>query len=144
MTLEGQEEYLGGFSSPHLVRGMMRGYELHATSKRLIGVKNRKAGGGWMLGVGVGGVIGGAVAGRVTSDQSAKTIQELDQKKDFSVLKDQISRIEVKKPGTFTRGHIVVSLRSGDPVEVKIAEKRAYEQTMHLIQKFYPEALRPI
>jgi hypothetical protein len=47
VNMEGQEEYVGGFTSSHLVRGMMRGYELHATTKRLIGVKNRKAGGGW-------------------------------------------------------------------------------------------------
>jgi hypothetical protein len=142
--MEGQEEYVGGFTSPHLVSGMMRGYELHATTKRLIGVKNRKAGGGWMLAVGVGGAVGGAVAGRMTRDQSAKTIEELEQRRDFSVLKDQISQIEVKKPGTFTRGHIVVSLRSGGPVEVKIADKRAYEQTMELMRKFYPEVLKAV
>lgn len=122
----------------------MRGYELHATSHRLIGVKNKKAGGGWLLGVGVGGLVGGAVAGRMSRDQATKTIQELEAKKDFALSKDQISQIEVKKPGTFTRGHIVVSLKSGEAVEVKIADKRAHEQTIELMQKFYPEVLKTV
>ncbi len=144
MALEEQEKYLGGFSSPHLVKGKLRGYELHLTNRRLIGVKNKKAGGGWLLGVGVGGIVGGAVAGRMTSDQSEKTIQELDHKKDFSVRKDQISQIEIKKPGTFTRGHILVSQKSGETVEVKIADKSSYNQTLELMQKFYPEVTRTV
>src|SRR5438034_7981983 len=138
------EEYLAGFSSPHLVRGMLRGYELHATNLRLFGLKNRKAGGGWLLGVGAGGLLGGKAAERITREQSAKTIQELERNKDFSVSKDEISHIEIKKPGTLTRGHMIVYLKSGPKFEVKLADKRVYEPTMQLIQSFYPEALREI
>lgn len=122
----------------------MRGYELHATTKRLIGVKNRKAGGGWLLAVGAGGAVGGAIAGRMTRDQSSKAIQELEQKKDFDVSKDRISGIEIKKPGTFTRGHILVFQKSGETIEVKIADKSSYQQTLELMQKFYPEVIRTV
>jgi hypothetical protein len=31
-----EEEYIGGVASPFLVTGRMRGYELHATTHRLI------------------------------------------------------------------------------------------------------------
>jgi hypothetical protein len=142
--MEAQEEYLGGFKSPHLVRGIMRGYELHATTKRLIGVKNRKAGGAWLLAAGVGGAVGGVLAGRMTPEQTMKTIQELEEKKDLEVSKDQISSIEIKKPSTFTRGHLLVIQKSGETVEVKIADKGSYQPTLELMQKFYPEATRTV
>lgn len=139
--LDFTEEYLGGFSSPHLVRGIVRGYELHATNKRLIGVKNRKVGTGWMLAVGGGGAIGGAIAGKMTKDQKNKTIRELNNAKDFAVDKGQISKIEIKKPGTLTRGHIVILQKSGEKIEVKIADKTSYQQSLSLLQAFFPEVL---
>jgi hypothetical protein len=140
--LNDEEEYCEGFKSPHLVRGMMRGYELHVTNRRLFGVKNRKAGGGWILGVGTAGAIGGKIAERMAGDDSRKTIQELEEKSDFSVSKDSISQIEVKKPGTFTRGHLLISLRSGKPIEIKIADKSAYQPTLELVRKFCPEVIK--
>ncbi len=136
------EVYLGGFSSPHLIRGMMRGYEIHITNHRIIGVKNRKAGAGWLLGAGAIGAVGGAIAEKMASEQAGNGLEELEEKKDFDIPKGEIFLIEVKKPSMIRTGHLLLTPTSGEPVKLKIGDKRAYEQTIGLMRRFYPEALR--
>jgi hypothetical protein len=38
--------------------------------------------------------------------------------KDFEMEKDQISRIELKKPGILGTGHIVITLKDGKPEKI--------------------------
>jgi hypothetical protein len=56
---------------------MMRGYGLYFTSRRVIGIKDRKAGGGFLLGAAVG-AIGGLVAQKMSRDEALQRIHELD------------------------------------------------------------------
>jgi len=46
------EAYLGGFTSANLKKGLIKGYGVYITNKRVIGVKKR----GWAI---AGAIIGG-------------------------------------------------------------------------------------
>jgi hypothetical protein len=137
-----EEEYIGGVASPFLVTGRMRGYELHATTTRLIGVKNRKIGAKWLAGAAAGGAVGALVGQRLTREQSQKEIEDLLTKKDFEINKEMISAIELKQAGLFISGHIMIIPKVGDTFKIKIGEKKTYQLTLDLIRKFYPEVLK--
>jgi hypothetical protein len=136
-----EEEYLGGFTSIKLAKGMLAGYGIYATSKRIIGIKSRKTalaalGGGLIL-----GVPGVVLAQKLTYDQSSKWIKELDESKDFEIAKGHISHIEIKKPGLVSKGHLAITTRTGDTVKVLIVGQKEFEQMRDLMQVFLPESV---
>lgn len=135
------ELYLGGFTSANLTKGIMRGYGIYATNKRIIGVKSR---GGVLAGALVGGVIGLALQKKLTDDKSAKMIQELDEKKDFEIGKDQIAQIEVKKGGLMKNGQLMIVPKSGEPIKIKVYGNNEFSMTRDLMQSFSPESVKVI
>lgn len=89
-----------------------------------------------------GGLLGHYVMKGLTNDQSAKQIQELEKKKDFEIFKDQISKIEIKKPGTLKAGHIkIVSKKEGE-TKITMAGKKEFENVKGLLKAFHPNVLR--
>jgi hypothetical protein len=120
---------------------MMRGYGLYCTSRRVIGVKNRKAGAGFLLGAAVGGAIGGLVAQKMSRDEALQRIHELDEKKDFDLGKAMITRIELKKPGMIVGGHVIFVPKSGEPIKIKVGAKQDFEAIRDLMKRFYPQVL---
>ncbi len=132
---------LGGIVSPNLVRGRMRGYGLFITNKRVIGVKKPKAGVGFLIGAGLGGPVGGMISQRARKEEDEKVLQELDEKKDFDLRKEDISRIEFKKPGIVVGGHIIFSSRTAEPIRVKIGTKKDLDIMMNLMRNFLPDAM---
>ena len=133
-----EEIYLGGFSSPNLKRGLMRGYGIYATSHRIIGVKHRA---GVLAGAMLGGLVGAAVIS-ASKDDSVKQIQDLEKKKDFQIFKDQISQIEVKKPKAFSAGHIHITSKNKEETKISMAGKKEYEKVKELLNAFHPSVLR--
>jgi len=135
------EVYLGGFTSANLKKGLIKGYGVYITNKRIIGVKKR----GWAIaGAIVGGGVGRAIAKKMTKDLSDKTIKELEQKKDFEAYKDQIKEIELKKPGFMRGGHLQITLKSGEKTKIKIDGKGEFEALNTMMNAFKPEALKVI
>lgn len=152
--MESEEEYVGGFTSGALKRGMFWGYGIYATNRRIIGVKSRK---GAIAGALVGGVIGGAAGGiivgvlgqKLSKDQSVKMIRELEEKKDFEISKEQVSQIEVKKPNVWQvrlvgsgRGHLLITPKSGEEIKILMQGNKEFENARNLMQAFLPEAVR--
>lgn len=138
--LESAEEvYLGGFTSPNLRKGIFRGYGVYATSQRIIGVKKRA---GVIAGAFLGGLVGHYVTKALSKDESAKQIQELDTKKDFEIYKDQISQIEIKKPGTLSMGHIKIISKKKEETKIAMAGKKEFENVKGLLKVFHPNALK--
>lgn len=135
------EEYLGGFTSGNMIRGRMRGYGLYATTVRVIGVKSRKAAAGFLLGAALGGAVGYAVGQKLSRDDGAKMIHDLDQKKDFEMQRTDISRIEMKKPRWYRNGHILFVPKYGEAVKVKVGHKRDFASLQDLMQKFGAETV---
>ncbi len=138
--MEQGEEFVGGFGGGFLSRGRLPGYGIYATTKRIIGVNVRKIGRPF-LGGGMAGLVNGQLTPKLSFDESARVIQELDEKKEFEIAKDEISRIEIKGPGPISQGHIIIFPRTGDEAKVGILHKVGFQRLRELMQVFYPEAL---
>nr|MDO8132958.1 hypothetical protein [Candidatus Njordarchaeum guaymaensis] len=146
-----EEQYLGGFTSANLKKGIMSGYGIYATNRRIIGTKKR--GGvlkGFLVASALGGKAGtikgdilrGAFAQAFTKDESAKQIQDLEKNKDFDIYRDNIAQIEIKKPGTMRGGHIKIKPKQGKDIEVSMRGREEYGHMVDLMRAFLPEALK--
>ncbi len=136
-----EEEYLGGFESGRMKRGFVAGYGIYATNTRILGVKSRKAFAKILVGQALGGVIGAFVGMKLSKDQSAKMVQELERRKDFEVIRENVSRLELKKPTHWRRGHLTVVPRSGDSVKIQISHKKDFEEIYDLMDLFCRDAV---
>lgn len=146
-----EEQYLGGMTSANFKKGMMSGYGIYATDRRIIGTKKRK---GVLKGFLVAGVLGGkagtvkgdilrgAFARAFTKDESAKEIQDLEKNKDFDIYKENIEEIEIKKPGAMHGGHVKVKPKQGKQIEIGMHGRDEFGQMVDLMRAFYPEALK--
>jgi len=78
----------------------------------VIGIDLGKNGGG-ALGRTMAGFIHGELMPQLSHEESDKTTRTLSRYRSFEMEKDQISRIELKKPGILESGHIVIAPRKG-------------------------------
>lgn len=85
------------------------------------------------------GFIDGQLMPNVSPEESDKVIGQLEAMKEFDMLKDQISRIEVKKPGLFGSGHITITPSNGKSVKISLRHRIAYDRIMQLTRAFSPE-----
>lgn len=146
-----EEQYIGGMTSANMKKGVMSGYGIYATDRRIIGTKKRK---GVLKGFLVAGVLGGkagtvkgdilrgAFAQAFTKDESAKQIQDLEKNKDFDIYKENIAEIEIKKPGTMHGGHIKVRPKQGKQIEISMRGREEFGHMVDLMKAFFPEALK--
>jgi hypothetical protein len=132
------EMFLGGFASGFLARGFHIGYGIYFTTNRLIGI-DLGSGGGGALGGTLAGFIEGQLMPTLSPEESAKVIGQLEGIKEFDMSKDQISRIEIKKPGLLGTGHIVITPSSGKPVKITLRNRIAYDRLIQLTRAFSPE-----
>ena len=156
-----EEKYLGGFVSYDLLMkkkiGYKRGFGIYATDKRIIVVKSSKSfyaviAPALVGSVLVGGVIGAIVANKLgyklDRDENVKAIKELDENKDFEIIKEQISTIEIKNPrmrfGMGHSGHLTIKSKSGETLDINITGDKEFEMTLELMQVFFPEAVKVI
>ncbi len=136
------ESFLGGFASGFLARGLTHiGYGIYFTTSRLIGI-DLGANGGSALGGTMAGFIHGELMPQLSPEESAKTITDLERMRDFEMEKNQISRIELKKPGLLGTGHIVITPKEGKPEKITLRHRIAYDRLMTLRQAFSPELVR--
>jgi len=101
------EMFLGGFASGFLAKGFHIGYGLYFTTNRVIGI-DLGSGGGGALGGTIAGFIDGQLMPTVSQEESDKVIGQFEGIKEFDIARDQISRIEIKKPGLLSSGHITL------------------------------------
>ena len=136
------ESFLGGFASGFLARGLTHiGYGIYFTTSRLIGI-DLGANGGGALGGTMAGFIHGELMPKLSPEESAKTIADLERMKEFELEKDQISRIDLKKPGLLAIGHIVITPKEGKPEKITLRHRIAYDRLMTLTQAFSPELVK--
>ncbi len=139
--MEGSEEFLGGFAGGFMARAGVIGYGIYATTKRVFVVNLRKTDPRHFLGGAMAGFVQGQLMPRRSTDESAKVIQELEEKEELDVDKGQIARIDLKSPRLFSKGDIVITPKTGEQIGVKLLHKTAFERFRELIQVFYPEVL---
>ncbi len=138
MGIGDSEMFLGGFASGFLARGITRiGYGIYFTTNRLIGI-DLGANGGGALGGTMAGFIHGELMPQLSPEESAKTITDLERMKEFEMGRDQISRIELKKPGLLGTGHIVITPKEGKPEKITLRHRTAYDRLMTLARAFSP------
>jgi hypothetical protein len=137
------ETFIGGFMSGFLSRGflgLLAGYGLYFTTLRLFGVDPGSHGGSTLTGA-MAGYIEGRLMPTLSTDENAKVIEELDRVKDFVLSKDQIQRIELKKPGPggLWFGGITIRATSGTSTSLQVRHPIAYDRLVQLTQAFSPE-----
>jgi hypothetical protein len=135
------EQFLGGFAGGFLAKGGTIGYGLYATTNRLIVVNVVKVGASSFLGGPMAGFVKGQLMPTLSADESARVIAELDEKKELDIRKDQISRIELKSPGLFGFGHIIITAMPRQETKISLRHKVAFERLRDLMQAFYPAVL---
>ena len=131
------ESFIGGFASGFLARGFHIGYGLYFTSQRLIGIDLGKNGGG-ALGGSLAGFIEGQLMPRLSQEESDRVIEQLEHVKEFDLTKEQIDKIELRKPGLLGSGHIVIYSTAGNSVKISLRHRTAYDRLVTLTQAFSP------
>lgn len=109
------EELIGGFASPNMAKGTLRGYGLYVTTERIIGVKGGwkqwagvlgeimgAAGAGVAVGAGLGAALGTGMVAQdalkgLSTDDTRKAIEQLEQKKDLEIRKDELKEVRVQR-----------------------------------------------
>ena len=142
--MEESEEFVGGFAGGFLARGYFPGYGIYATTRRIIGVTLTATPARAFLGGAMAGFVQGQLMPKLSADDSAKVIQELDQKKEFDMRKEQISQIEIKKPGLLSTGRMIIVSKAGEKTKISLRYRIAFERLRDLMKAFYPEAVRLI
>jgi hypothetical protein len=140
------ETFIGGFMSGLLSRGFLGarvGYGFYFTTARVFGVDPGAHGGSQLTGT-MAGYIEGQLMPTLSEDENTKLIAELDRVKDFDLTKDQIKRIELKKPGPLGvgLGRISIVPLTGSPRSVQLRSPVAYDRLVQLTQAFSPELLQ--
>jgi hypothetical protein len=142
------EIYVGGISSPSLKRGNskggldiagsiganMGGYGVYVTDRRLFIVKNQELVYGHPKGPRLGGFIKEELfGGTVTTGKGT-----IDQLETIEIPKDEILKIELKKPMMLSGFVAFTTLNSGNP-RLFIDHRQVYDSIRVLMLKFYPE-----
>jgi hypothetical protein len=130
--------FLGGFASGFLAKGFHIGYGLYFTTNRVIAI-DLGSGGGGALGGTMAGFIDGQLMPTVSLEESDRVIAQLEGMKEFDITKDQINRIQIKKPGLLGTGHITITPSNGKPVKIALRHRIAYDRIMQLTKAFSPE-----
>ena len=133
------ETFIGGFAGGFLAKSITRiGYGIYFTTSRVIGIDLGTNGGG-ALGGAMAGFIHGQLMPQLSPEDSVRTIADLDRIKDFDFSKEQIQRIELKKPGLFGSGHIIIRPIHGNPVKISLRHAVAYDRLVELTRVFSPD-----
>ena len=140
------ETFIGGFMSALLSRGflgMRVGYGLYFTTARLVGVDPGAHGGSLLTGA-MAGYIEGQLTPKLSEEESAKVIAELDRVKDFELAKEQIKQIELKNAGSLGIGfgRVTIVPITGSSRSIQVRSRIAYDRLLQLTQAFSPDLLR--
>src|SRR6266699_1179465 len=133
----GQEQYSGGLMSGGLKKkgNFAGGYGVYFTSQRIIGVKTSR----WFVVIlvvaALAGIAGASAVAIIVGTsavysyfiavpiilaliawgqnrlrfQDPMTLEELDRRKDFEIRRENISGVDLKKPGIVRRGHLIIT-----------------------------------
>jgi len=149
------EEYLGGISSITLkvsgegvggaiagaIGSATGGFGIYATNKRLFVIQspelNPSGGSG---GVQFGAFMMDELFG-TTVDTRQKSIADLEKLRVFEAEKDQIDKLDLKKP-VLLSGYLTITLKDKSSFRIYIDHKKAFGHIEQLIRLFSPENLK--
>ncbi len=161
----GQEQYSGGLMSGGLKKkgNFAGGYGVYFTSQRIIGVKTSR----WFVVIlvvaALAGIAGASAVAIIVGTsavysyfiavpiilaliawgqnrlrfQDPMTLEELDRRKDFEIRRENISGVDLKKPGIVRRGHLIITSKRGKDLTVMInQEPGVFERLKGLVSGF--------
>src|SRR2546425_1746317 len=161
----GQEKIFSGVMSVGLKKkgNFAGGYGVYFTSQRIVGVKASR----WFVvilalaalaaigGVSAIGILVGtspalayfialpiililiAWGQRRLRFQDPLTLEELERRKDFEIRRENISEIELKKPGVVRRGHLIITAKVGKGFTVMLTQQAGvFERLKGLVSGF--------
>lgn len=151
------EEIIGGLEGLNLCKGVFRGYALYITNQRVIGAKMKSRGKellkflmGWR------GSVRGSLrplewkgeslkVSRLSAEETSTLLEDIRGRIDFEVRKQEIEKVELKKPGTFRAGHVKIKARGGEHKVLIVAGAREeYEYLKGLFKEFCPEKVEVV
>ena len=140
------ETFIGGFMSGLLSRGFLGtrvGYGFYFTTARLFGVDPGSHGGSELTGT-MEGYVNSELMPTLSTDQNEKVIERLERVKDFELAKDQIKRIDLKRPGSYGIGfgRITVVPDTGRSTSIQLRHPVVYDRLVQLTQAFSPDLVR--
>lgn len=153
-TAAGLEEYLGGISSITLkvsgeglggaiagaIGSSTGGYGIYATSRRLFVIRTPDPGAGGEQGVQFGTLMMDELFG-TTVDTRQRSIKELEEREIFMAEKEDIVKIELKKP-VLLSGYLTISTVDRGSFRVYIDHKKSFAHIEQLMKSFSPENLK--
>ncbi len=74
-------------------------------------------------------------------DQNNALIGALTENRMFEFSRDQISQIELKRPGLLGGGWLKITTADGEILDIRISVKMVYEWALRVVQAFKPEAV---
>lgn len=146
-----KEKYVGGIRSSKFKKRKqfsIGGYGIYVTDKRLFGVKGslkeslKDAAKGSLLDI----LILPNISLSMTAQQVTKAIEELENKKDIEMIKENISQIELKKPSAlgFRGGRLEIRTKDGKSVQISFPYMTEFKKLKNLMETFAPELLKII
>jgi len=81
------------------------------------------------------------VPSTLTMDQNNALIGALTENRMFEFSRDQISQIELKRPGLLGGGWLKITTADGEILDIRISVKMVYEWALRVVQAFKPEAV---
>ncbi|HXX54749.1 MAG TPA: response regulator [Methanoregula sp.] len=148
------ETYIGGLSSLTLkvsgegMKGALAGalgsstggYGIYATDRRLFVIRCPDLDIDNPQGVQFGTFIMDELFG-TTVDTRPRLVQDLEKNQVFVAKKEDITRIDTKRP-VLLSGYLTVTVKNGGSFRVYIDHKKAFSHVEKILQAFYPEAIQ--
>jgi len=141
------ERLIAAESTANLRRGLLEGYILIVTDRRMVGFKSLKSGvlGVYSFAEGMADGIHGAERSlrEKAMNQASEILSRKD--KDFEIAKEEIVHVELSPPGHVRNGLLRIVPRSGDPIDLGIRVTTAghpfYRRLVATMQSFAPDRL---
>src|SRR5713101_5239646 len=133
-------DIIGVIHSSHLKKGLLEGYGLLVTPEKIVGAKKFKMGAFAAL---MADETNLSIPVRMEAYEAAK---EIEKHKEFELSRSQVLAIEVKKPGTFRGGHLLITSTSGEHKVKLVAQMTPKELQILLtsLSRFAPSILKTV
>jgi hypothetical protein len=128
------ESYLGGVVGGALHRtGYRAGYEIHATDKRIIGIRSPNIGGN-ILAIATGKIYDVQTVDPAAKD--SKFIEELITKKDFTVARGELEELRIEYSRLFSNGYLLVKPKGEGSIKIRFGGGAARNMIADLVARF--------
>jgi hypothetical protein len=154
----GSEYVVGGLTSSDMARPGSLGYAIYITNRRIIGVKKpglfAKAAGATVAGTVMGAVLGigtkwtvrNTLGRDLTPEENMALLAELEKSKDFELMNQDVTLIQLKRKFFTNPGQIAFFLKGAQRTEITIslANDEVVDDLRALFTEHFPRVLKVV